>query len=156
MRPRGRRVPGSPRLGDPLSPAVYTKATAGGAATLERNFSSGTRVVFTYNKKGDDGSGEVWWGGKPPPPPPAPPSIRCGSCGSSLLNDTTFGSHDVDKATAPSAAACCALCAGNKACAEWAWHGADDQSCHLHSAQAKQKAQRGTVSGVMNRTALES
>jgi hypothetical protein len=73
-------------LGDPLGPAVYTPAgpasagpptllaaAAAGApgvaptpararpATLRRNFTSGTSVVFTYNSAGTDGTGEVLW-----------------------------------------------------------------------------------------------
>ena len=39
------------------------------------------------------GKGAVWWGGVapgPPPPPPAAKTIRCGSCGSSMLTDATF------------------------------------------------------------------
>ena len=169
-------------LGNPLGPAVYTAAvspatssaslslssSAYSPATLHRNFTSGTFVQFTYNKAGTDGRGEIWWGGHPPAPPaPAPPAptIRCGSCGSTLLNDTTFGHDDVGVQTAATAAACCAHCAADAACVQWAWHGpsrgqgaagaevGEEATCHLHGTSAVEKGQRGTVSGVMNRTA---
>ena len=59
-------------LGDPLGPAVYTAAQAAAngtliaPATMHRNFSSGTFVLFTYDASGKNGSGEVWWGGTRP------------------------------------------------------------------------------------------
>lgn len=48
-------------LGDPLGTAVYTNASAGHPATLHRNFSSGTSVVFTYDESGKDGNGKIFW-----------------------------------------------------------------------------------------------
>ena len=93
-------------------------------ATLTRNFTSGTYVKFTYDESGKDGSGEIWWGGVPPPSPPPTPTIDCGSCGSTLLNDTTFAHDDVvNFEILPSAAECCAACAKNSKCTQWAWHG---------------------------------
>ena len=93
-------------------------------ATLTRNFTSGTYVKFTYDKAGKDGKGEIWWGGVPPPPPPPAPTIDCGSCGSTLLNDTTFAGDDVEHfQVLPSAAECCAACAKTSKCTQWAWHG---------------------------------
>ena len=151
-------------LGEPLAPARYTPAARGAHALLERNFSSGTYVRFEYNDKGDDGVGQVWWEGRAPPPPPPPPTLQCGGsagarggCGSTLLNDTSFSHHDVDKAHVGvgSASACCGLCAANAACAKWAWHTTQNNSCHLHSADpdVEQKHQKGTVAGVMLRNA---
>lgn len=120
---------------------------------MHRNFSSGTYVIFTYNKAGTDGTGEVWWGGKKPGPTPVP-HIRCGACGSTLLRDTTFAQNDVDVQVVANETECCALCAANTKCAQWAWHGSADQKCHLHAADSTMKAQRGTISGIVNRTQL--
>ena len=55
--------------------------------------------------------------------------------------------------------ACCALCAANGKCTQWAFHSKAQgrnpaDTCHLHSASALRKAQPGTTSGVMNSTAL--
>lgn len=145
-------------LGDPTGPAVYTPASGDMPATLHRNFSSGTYIIFTYSKTGKDGTSEIFWEGKPPPPPP-PPSppvvIQCGSCGSTLLNDTTFASDDIaPKIVTNSALACCNKCTTNPECVQWAWHGTSDQTCHLHGKKSTLKQQTGTVAGVMNRTKL--
>jgi hypothetical protein len=157
-------------LGDPLGPAVFTPAAtaAGSAATLRRNFTSGTHVIFTYDAGGKDGSGEVWWGGRPPapavptPPPPAPTppptpppgppiTITCGKYTSSELPGTTFGQDDVAvKLEVASAGACCEDCGADAACAQWAWH-SHAKECHLHGNQAVQKGQAGTTSGVVVR-----
>lgn len=48
-------------LGVPLSAPVYTPAAGSRPATLHRNFTSGTSVVFTYDEAGDDGKGAVFW-----------------------------------------------------------------------------------------------
>ena len=177
-------------LGDPVGPAVYTAAqeavaapvTAPGAvsesgavsgavaapakpATLHRNFTSGTFVIFTYNAKGTDGSGEVWWGGQPPAPPtPTPPTppytpptpspgppIQCGSYRSTQLRDFTFGKNDVAVKTAVSdAEACCEDCGADARCVQWAWH-SSNKACHLHGAGAEEKPQKGTTCGIMQR-----
>ena len=47
-------------LGNPLGPAVYTPATQAKPATLTRSFSTGTKVVFTYDGNGG-GTGEISW-----------------------------------------------------------------------------------------------
>merc|ERR1712176_834988 len=94
-------------------------------------------------------------GPTPPGPGPAPgptPQITCGSCGSTLLRDTTLAYHDIDVHVVANETACCALCAKNLKCAQWAWHGSQDQTCHLHAANSFMHSQKGTISGVMNRT----
>lgn len=156
-------------LGDPLGPAVYSEAdvTASSPATLTRNFSSGTYIVFTYNDKGTDGEGEIFWGGKPPaptppptppPPPPSPvpgPPIQCGGVTSSYFNETTLASDDVTPSSAATAEACCADCAGHSACVEWASHTKDAAkqpgTCHLHGPHSIIKPQTGCIAGVIKR-----
>ena len=141
-------------LGAPLGPAYFQASLGEKPATLARNFTSGTFVVFTYDKSGKDGSSEVFWGGlPPPPPPPPPPTIVCSACGSTLLRDTTFAYDDVVAATTEhDESACCGKCASHGACTQWAWHGGSDKSCHLHGSKSTLKVQRGTIAGVMNRT----
>lgn len=137
-------------LGDPLGPAVYTPGRGKQPATMHRNFTSGTYVIFTYNKKGDDGEGEVWWGGKPPPPPPG---IECNGVASTLLQGVTFAYNDIAKPTVvENATSCCAECARDLKCIEWAFHEADDKSCHLHGPKSAAKNKAGVVSGVMKRS----
>ena len=151
-------------LGNPLGPAVYTPPRAAGErATLHRNFTSGTFVIFTYDANGKNGEGVVYWGGKPPPqpspPPPPPPAttVQCGGVESTYVNDSTFAQDDVTHFSQQSTPmACCDACAANKDCAKWAWHGngsTSNDSCHLHGNQATPKDQTGTVAGVMKRTA---
>lgn len=163
-------------LGDPAGPAEYTEAFVNDAgvtnpATLTRNFSTGTYVVFTYNDKGDDGEGVIFWLGKPPAPtppptpppipptpaplpPPAGPPIQCGGGTSSFYNATTFAEDDVAPSSAATAAACCA-CAKASACVEWAFHTKDAAkqpgTCHLHGPNSVLKTAMGCVAGVMMR-----
>jgi hypothetical protein len=149
-------------LGDPLGPAVFTTAetdTNGAVvspATLHRNFTSGTYVLFTYNAKGNDGSGVIWWEGKPPTPaPPTPAPIACGSAHSSFLVDTTYAEDDIAVSTETSATDCCAACAKKgSACLEWSFHpkstpNQGSNACHLHGKSAVQKEKKGVTSGVM-------
>lgn len=150
---------------------MYTAASAGKNATLSRSFASGTKVIFTYGTDPEGqpchpggrnqctGHGEIWWNGVKPPPPPAPVQVKCGSCGSSLLKDTTFAQDDVSqKATVPSALACCALCTADAQCMQWSWHEKDQShfaahECHLHGKKATgPRRKTGVVSGVTNRT----
>ena len=139
-------------LGNPAGPAVYTPAQGDKAATLSRNFSSGTYVVFTYDKSGTDGKGIVFWGGSPPPTPSPPPVIKCGDATSTVLADTTFGYDDVTKFTIEdSAQACCSKCAADSQCVFWAWHESENKACHYHGSKSDQKAQEGTTAGVMQR-----
>ena len=144
-------------LGDPLSPAVYTP---GRPATLHRNFSSGTFVVFTYNESGDGGKGEIWWEGKPPPPPtpsPTPAPILCGDLHSTVLDDTWFTGGEISNSTQPSSSACCTACAANASCMAWTWASrkrgtSPEHTCHLHTAKAERKAVSRMVSGQMARS----
>ena len=157
-------------LGDPTGPAEYTTAFVDDAgatrpATLTRNFSTGTYVVFTYNAKGDDGEGVIYWLGKPPappappgppPPPPTPgPPIQCGGVTSSVYNDTTFAKDDVAASSATTAEACCADCAKASACVEWAFHTKDAAkqpgTCHLHGPESVLKSEVGCVAGELKR-----
>merc|ERR1719499_2325275 len=48
-------------LGDPLGTAQFYPASEERNATLTRSFSSGTRVVFTYDKSEKDGSSKIYW-----------------------------------------------------------------------------------------------
>eukprot|EP00038_Savillea_parva_P016780 m.18063 g.18063 ORF g.18063 m.18063 type:complete len:491 (-) comp3561_c0_seq1:59-1531(-) len=140
-------------LGNPLGPAVYTD---GSPATLHRNFSSGTYVVFTYDASGKDGTGVVYWEGKPPAPPPPPPPpamIQCGAYRSSMMNDTTFAYNDVTAAVnMPSYMPCCEACGQHATCVAWAWHADQQGACHLHGNKSQQKAHPNTVAGVLMST----
>ena len=153
-------------IGEPRGPAVFSAPDK----TLTREFVH-VKVVFRYSDVATGrGEGVICWGGvcppspppgppPPPPPPPAPPAPPIGQCPSSVLPDTSFGGNDVSAQVVPSAAACCALCAANKAkdCVEWAWHTAAKgkypaNTCHLHGSGSSQKRQVGTVAGVLNTT----
>ena len=153
-------------IGEPRGPAVFSAPDQ----TLTREFVH-VKVVFRYSDVATGrGEGVICWGGvcppspppgppPPPPPPPAPPAPPIGQCPSSVLPDTSFGGNDVSAQVVPSAAACCALCAANKAkgCAEWALHTQAKgkypaNTCHLHGSGSSQKRQVGTVAGVLNTT----
>jgi hypothetical protein len=104
------------------------------------------------------------WGGKPPRPPPPPPPpvvVQCGGgCGSTVLPDSTFAEGEVGHMAAPSAAACCALCAkAGPSCSRWAWHPQPQgkwgkNECHLHGDGSTARAKKGVTAGVMNRTVV--
>lgn len=111
-------------------------------------------MIFTYAADPEDaGHGEIWWNGVEPPPPPPPVHMTCGSCGASLMKETTFADDDVSqKAAVPSA-----LCTADSQCIQWAWHENSQgrfaaNECHLHGKMATARRKGGVVSGVMNRT----
>lgn len=139
-------------LGKPMADAVKD---SNGVYT--RTFASGTKVAFdTATNKG-----QVWWGGVAPPAPPSPPSIPCGACSSSLLHDSTFAGDDIAANVTTSTRDCCALCAAQAACVQWAWHPQPKgkfpaNCCHLHGGDSKLEYSKSITSGIMNRTLVPS
>ena len=134
-------------LGSPLADAAKNAS-----GVYARAFASGTKVFFDTRSN----VGQIWWGGAPPAPAPA---IACGpTCSSTLLESTTFANDDVGVAkAAESVEACCARCAGEPRCVQWAWHLAASgkwprNACHLCGARALRRAHGGVTSGIMNRT----
>lgn len=135
----------------------------GSDGVWSRSFKHGTVARWYPNAS----VGTVQWPGEPmppapaPPPPPAPPPMDPETCGV-VLKDHTFSQADVGSRTASSAAACCQMCVEQNhqkhskflQCTQWAWHGATDQSCHMHSPASVLNHQKGTTAAyIPNRTA---
>eukprot|EP00662_Eupelagonemidae_sp_cell21_P027269 gene27269-51667_t len=117
-------------------PLVYTAAVDGASpATLRRNFTSGTFVVFTYADASAAGARHPMRRLREHAPEPR-----------------TCGEHDVARSTTATAAACCEACGANTECAEWAWHSKGTE-CHQHSKDAVMKSQQGTTSGCVRTAA---
>jgi hypothetical protein len=99
--------------------------------------------------------GHGCWDPAPAPPPP-PPSIKCASCGSSLLNNTGWEGPNLGHQTAASAEDCCAACVANPSCAKWAFHGPGSGGgarCVLQPQGSTVTKKDGVAAGVLNRSA---
>jgi len=138
-------------LGDPLGPAVYTAAAGTRAATLHRNFSSGTFALFTYNSTDRGGGrGETWWGGNPPAPPapPAPPTppappVPCTYLENMDMECAWEPDHhcpNQQHVVSDSAASCCALCHTKAGCGVAVWH---NGGCYFKPANATSRVRTG-------------
>jgi hypothetical protein len=138
-------------LGPPEGPAVQAED-----GVWSRRFGHGAMARWYPNAS----VGTMQWPGEPKPPEPAPlppPPADPEHCGT-ILKDHTFSQDDVGHATTASAGECCKLCARQnrkkttgpgQECAQWAWHGSSDHSCHLHSSASALHAQKGTTAAYM-------